>query len=119
MARALAWHARGRRFDPDTLHKGSPIVSLLYFMPFYVYIIYSPSLDQFYIGHTQSLEDRIFRHNNAGSKATKKAHDWTLKYTKEFSTRAEAASRELQIKNRKSRNYIETLIGSPDRCRDG
>ena len=21
MARALAWHARGRRFDPDTLHK--------------------------------------------------------------------------------------------------
>ena len=20
MARALAWHARGRRFDPDTLH---------------------------------------------------------------------------------------------------
>ncbi|MBK7375127.1 MAG: GIY-YIG nuclease family protein [Chitinophagaceae bacterium] len=48
-------------------------MSLLYFMPFYVYIIYSPSLDQFYIGHTQSLEDRIFRHNNAGSKATKQA----------------------------------------------
>ncbi len=23
LARALAWHARGRRFDPDTLHKGS------------------------------------------------------------------------------------------------
>ena len=22
LARALAWHARGRRFDPDTLHKG-------------------------------------------------------------------------------------------------
>ena len=21
LARALAWHARGRRFDPDTLHK--------------------------------------------------------------------------------------------------
>ena len=24
MARALAWHARGRRFDPDTLHKSNP-----------------------------------------------------------------------------------------------
>ncbi len=23
LARALAWHARGRRFDPDTLHKKS------------------------------------------------------------------------------------------------
>lgn len=119
MARALAWHARGRRFDPDTLHKGLLLVSLLYFMPFYVYIIYSPSLDQFYIGHTQNLEDRLFRHNNSGSKSTKKAHDWALKYTEEFSTRAEAASRELQIKNRKSRNYIETLNGSPDGYRDG
>jgi len=88
-------------------------------MAFIVYIIYSPTLDQFYIGHTQDLQDRIFRHNNSGSKATKKAHDWTLKYTEGFSTRAEAASRELQIKNRKSRNYIEMLIGSPDSYRDG
>ena len=24
LARALAWHARGRRFDPDTLHKKNP-----------------------------------------------------------------------------------------------
>ena len=27
LARALAWHARGRRFDPDTLHY---IISALY-----------------------------------------------------------------------------------------
>ena len=26
LARALAWHARGRRFDPDTLHKKSHIL---------------------------------------------------------------------------------------------
>ena len=103
------------RYSPQRL----TIVSLLYFMSFLVYIIYSPTLDQFYIGHTQDLQDRLLRHNNSGSKATKKAHDWILKYTEEFSTRAEAAAREFQIKNRKSRNYIEILIGTPDRYRKG
>ncbi len=27
LARALAWHARGRRFDPDTLHQSKNITS--------------------------------------------------------------------------------------------
>jgi putative endonuclease len=65
---------------------------------FYLYIIYSVSLDQFYIGQTQNLEDRLFRHNNSGSKSTKKAKDWVLKYTESFSTRSEAVQRETQIK---------------------
>ena len=79
-------------------------------MSFYVYILYSKSFDQYYIGHTENLEDRIFRHNNSGSKATKKANDWYLKYTEEFLTRAEAATRELVIKKKKSRKFIEWLI---------
>jgi hypothetical protein len=32
LARALAWHARGRRFDPDTLHKTEKITSLWFFL---------------------------------------------------------------------------------------
>jgi putative endonuclease len=79
---------------------------------FYMYIIYSVSLDQFYIGQTQNLEDRLFRHNNSGSKSTKKAKDWVLKYTESFSTRSEAVQRESQIKKMKSRSYIESLVSS-------
>ncbi|MBX3255554.1 MAG: GIY-YIG nuclease family protein, partial [Chitinophagaceae bacterium] len=44
-------------------------------MPYTVYILYSSTLDQYYIGHTQDMADRIFRHNNSGSKSTKKAND--------------------------------------------
>ena len=44
MARALAWHARGRRFDPDTLHKLILHLQDFLFMAFYVYILYSSSL---------------------------------------------------------------------------
>ena len=79
-------------------------------MAFFVYIIYSAAIDQYYVGHTESLDDRLFRHNNSGSKATKKANDWILKYTEEFNIRSDAVSREVAIKKRKSRKYIEWLI---------
>ena len=112
MARALAWHARGRRFDPDTLHKLILHLQDFLFMAFYVYILYSSSLDQYYIGHTENLEDRIFRHTNSGSKSTKKANDWIVKYTEEFESRSAATQREFEIKNKKSRKYIEWLVSS-------
>jgi putative endonuclease len=80
------------------------------FMAFTVYIIYSLSLNQFYIGHTQNLPDRLYRHNNSGSKTTKKTNDWILKHTETFLTKAESVRRELEIKSRKSRKYIEELI---------
>ena len=81
-------------------------------MPFYVYILYSVSADKYYVGQTEDLEDRIFRHNNSGSRFTKFTHDWQLIYTENFSTRSEAVKRESEIKNKKSRKYIEFLISS-------
>ena len=81
-------------------------------MIFYVYILYSSSLDQYYIGHTENLQDRIFRHNNSGSKSTKKANDWEMKYTEAFESRSAALHRELEIKKKKSRKYVEQLISS-------
>ena len=77
---------------------------------FFVYILYSSSVDQFYIGQTNNLEERISRHNSGRSKSTKKANDWVLRYSESFETRSEAVKRELQIKNMKSRRYIENLI---------
>lgn len=81
-------------------------------MHYTVYILYSVSLDQFYVGHTHDINDRIFRHNNSGSKATKKANDWTVVHTEVFETKSEAYNREMEIKKRKSRKYIEELIRS-------
>ncbi|MEO1011590.1 MAG: GIY-YIG nuclease family protein [Bacteroidota bacterium] len=78
---------------------------------FTTYIIYSPSLDRFYVGHCQDVGKRLQRHNNGnGSSYTKKAKDWELKYTKFFVTRAEASGLERTIKGKKSRRYIEWLI---------
>ena len=57
-----------------------------------------------------NLKDRIFRHNNSGSKGTKKANNWELVYQELFETRSEAYKREMEIKKKKSRKYIELLI---------
>ena len=83
-------------------------------MPFHVYILYSLSADQYYIGSTENLANRIFRHNNSGSKSTKKANDWKLKYVVSFETRALAVQEENRIKAKKSRRYIEMLISTAD-----
>ena len=81
-------------------------------MSFHVYILYSETVQQYYIGHTDNLEDRFYRHTNSGSKATKKTKDWKLVHTELFETKAEAYRREMEIKNKKSRKYIEWLIRS-------
>src|SRR5439155_12328298 len=83
-----------------------------FFMPYFVYILYSPSLDQYYVGQTENPEGRIFRHVNSGSKSTKKANDWIVKHTEEFYSRSDAVKREADIKKKKSRKYIEWLISS-------
>jgi putative endonuclease len=77
---------------------------------FYVYIIFSKSLNKYYVGSCQNIEERLDDHLNSRSKYIKSAKDWVLKYSKIFSSRSEAYQREIQIKKMKSRVYIENLI---------
>ena len=79
---------------------------------FIVYIIYSESIDSYYIGQTANLQERLYRHCNSGSKSTKKAKDWKLVYKEVYNSRSESVLREREIKNKKSRKYIEQLISS-------
>jgi putative endonuclease len=79
---------------------------------FIVYIIYSESKDSYYIGQTSDLEERLYRHCNSGSRSTKKAKDWKLVYEEVYKSRSESVQREREIKNKKSRKYIEQLISS-------
>lgn len=80
---------------------------------FYTYIIYSPTIDQFYIGHCQDLQDMLVGHNNSRSLATNKANDWVIVYSKQFDSRKEANHLEMILKRKKSRKYIEWLISQP------
>jgi putative endonuclease len=57
---------------------------------FYVYILFSATLNRYYIGYTGQLSDRLFRHTNSGSKSTKATNDWVLAYSETYPTRGEA-----------------------------
>jgi len=81
-------------------------------MAYHVYILYSQSLDRYYVGSSSDIQDRLSRHNGGRSKSTKAGVPWALVYFESFETRALAVKRELDIKKRKKRAYIELLVAS-------
>jgi len=77
---------------------------------FSFYILFSKSLDKYYLGYTADLDKRLAEHNSGISTFTSRSNDWELKYYESFQSRKEAMLRERQVKNKKSRKYIEWLI---------
>jgi putative endonuclease len=86
---------------------------------YYTYILYSSSTDRYYVGSCDDLTIRIAQHNAGRNKSTKAGVPWIIQYTETFSTRSDARKRELEIKKKKSRKYIEWLINSSDSYRNG
>ena len=79
----------------------------------YCYILYSSTLDRYYVGHTcETLPERIRKHNSIHKGYTGKATDWELVYKEQYSTQGQAYKREREIKSHKSRKIIEKLISS-------
>jgi len=82
-------------------------------MQFHVYILYSPTRDRYYIGHTgDDLNERLRRHNSNHKGFTGKIGDWMIVYTEPYPTKIAAYQRERNIKAWKSRKMLQALIGS-------
>ncbi len=75
-----------------------------------VYILYSNSIDRYYVGYTNDLERRLSEHNRKKSKYTDAGIPWTLVYYEEYASKKEAMNREKFIKNKKSKQYITDLV---------
>ncbi len=81
-------------------------------MPCYCYILYSATLDKFYVGSTTDIIRRLAEHNRGKEKFTKTGIPWELKYKEIFTELIDARKREFFIKKQKSRKFIENLISS-------
>ena len=79
---------------------------------FYTYILYSDSLDSFYIGYTADIDSRLDKHNTKHKGFTAKASDWRIVYTEKFISKSDVMVREKQIKAWKSKKKIKILINS-------
>ena len=79
-------------------------------MPYIVYILQSAKDNRYYIGQTTNLQQRIAKHNKCRVKSTKARIPWKLIHYETFASRKKAIRREHEIKARKSRAYIESMI---------
>jgi len=75
---------------------------------FYTYILKSDKSVRHYIGHTSDLKERLNYHNSGRVKATRNKGPWNVEYYETFKTKGEANKREIEIKKKKSRKYIDS-----------
>ena len=80
-------------------------------MLYTVYILFSPSYNKIYIGHTSNLIDRFHSHNELSKKDwTRNFRPWIVIYCEYFGTKSEATKREKQLKGAKGRAWIWNKI---------
>lgn len=78
---------------------------------FYVYILYSKSIDTYYIGSTSvELKERLRRHLSSHKGFTGRAKDWEVVYFESFENKTVTILREQEIKKWKSRIKLIELI---------
>jgi putative endonuclease len=84
---------------------------------YYVYILLNPQ-GETYVGQTDDIQRRLEQHNDPdykGSLHTKRHRGpWVLLHSEEYQTRADAMSREKELKTGTGRDWIiRTLLGKP------
>ena len=80
-------------------------------MEYYLYILYSPSLDKYYYGYSQDPKKRLEHHNSPLNKIwSKRGQPWEIKRTIAFETKKEALKAEKHIKKQKNKTYTLKVI---------
>jgi len=81
----------------------------------YLYIIFSDSLNKYYVGETHNLEERLFKHNNHSYKGafSNITEDWRIVFSKKCDSKKEALFLEAFIKRMKSKKFIQKVIHNP------
>jgi putative endonuclease len=74
---------------------------------FFVYILYSSSLEKYYAGSTEDVEKRFAEHNIGKGKFTSTGIPWILITTFSCNSRSEAVVLETKIKKRGIKRYLQ------------
>jgi len=77
---------------------------------YYVYILYSAKIDQYYVGISSDPENRLFYHNLGLKGWTKRGVPWELVFTKSYPFKESAGQVERYIKSQKSKVFIHKIV---------
>ncbi|MDO9552132.1 GIY-YIG nuclease family protein [Rhodonellum sp.] len=85
---------------------------------FFVYILYSSSIDKYYVGQSENMANRIAFHNDGARNKiwTRRGIPWELKIVFGYESKTESLKAEKFIKNQKSRIFIEKRIAGGWNC---
>ena len=78
-------------------------------MEWFVYILYSENGNIYYIGQTNNVARRLYKHNHSNTQFTSKYKPWVLKCVIEKPSRSEAIRLEKKLKNL-TRERLDTFI---------
>ena len=84
-----------------------------------VYVLWSDQLKKRYIGCTANLESRVREHNSGKQRFTKGGIPWELVYSEKFDNLSEARKREIYLKDRSGRRFLDKLGINMERCESG
>ncbi|MGC9364864.1 MAG: GIY-YIG nuclease family protein [Fidelibacterota bacterium] len=73
-------------------------------------MLYSESIDRFYIGISSDPDRRLDYHNSQQKGWTRRGRPWQLVYMKEYQDRHDAQHWENWLKRQKSRGIIEQIV---------
>ncbi len=77
---------------------------------FYVYVLYSSTIDRYYIGMTINIIRRLNEHNSKKTPSTRIGIPWIVVHQEVFETRIEARSREKYLKSAAGRRWRKQNI---------
>ena len=80
----------------------------------FVYILYSPGRDHFYVGETAGPDCRLAQHQAGHARYTRRAADWVRVFLMSTPTRKDAKAVEQRIKRSKSRASVVRWIRGED-----
>ncbi|MBI2309660.1 GIY-YIG nuclease family protein [Candidatus Collierbacteria bacterium] len=76
----------------------------------YVYLLKSAVDHRLYVGCTDDLKNRFFRHNSGKVKSTKSYRPWILVYYEAYKEKPDATKREVQLKMHAVKNNLMKQI---------
>jgi putative endonuclease len=78
---------------------------------YYVYFLKSKKkIDQFYVGYTANLKNRLKEHNGGKSSATRPYLPWELIFYEAYKSMKDAKRREMYLKTTKGRKTLKLML---------
>ncbi len=77
---------------------------------YFVYVLYSKSIDKLYIGFTNNLKRRILEHKSKNVYTSKRMSGCKLVYYEACLFKKDAQRREIQLKTGFGRNYLRKRV---------